>query len=145
MANTAFKNHVKSLEQKIGSGVTNTTQLNFICKSLFGDKYHGTYSSNQLPNLSAKKPYAITNVDNSKQRGSHWVAIFRDPVKRKYMLFDSFERPTRSLIPSAYKKYKPVDTDYDVDQRDNQDDCGQSCVSFLRICDELGWNYALTI
>lgn len=114
-------------------------------RKLFGDQYHGTYSSDELPKLSAKKPYAITNVDNSKQSGSHWVAIFRDKIKKKYLIFDSFGRATKSLIPSAYKKYKPIDTDYDANQLDSQDDCGSRSIAWLMVCDELGWDNAKLI
>lgn len=114
-------------------------------KKLFGSKYHGTYSSDQLPSLTTKKPYAILNVDPSTQSGSHWVAIFRDPVKRRYLIFDSYGRPTKSLIPSAYKKYKPVDADYDKNQLVKENTCGPKSLSFLRICDEFGWDAAILI
>lgn len=112
---------------------------------LFGERYHGTYSSDELPKLTAKKPYAITNVDTSSMRGSHWCSIFRDPSKKKYLIFDSFGRTTKSLIPSAYKKYKPVDADHDSNQKDSQNDCGSRSIAFLMVCDELGFDYARLI
>ena len=112
-------------------------------KALFKNKYHGTYSSDQLPNLNAKSPYAIVNVDKSTQSGSHWVAVFYH--KKKYLIFDSFGRKTKALIPAMYKKWRTVDTDYDANQLEKQNDCGPRSAAFLKICDEFGWDSAKLI
>ena len=92
--------------------------------------------------MTSKKPYCITNVDSSKQKGSHWVAVYRDNKKKKYLVFDSFGRPTKDLIPSAYKKYKPEDTDYDRNQKIIENTCGPKSLAWLMICDHYGYDTA---
>jgi hypothetical protein len=109
----------------------------------FQNKYNGTYSSDTLPNLTHDKPYSIINVDTSKQPGSHWIAIAK--YKTKYLVFDSFGRKTKTLVNSMYKKYNPIDTDYDKNQKRSENDCGQRCISFLRVFDKYGFDHAKLI
>lgn len=140
-----FNNYTKELTKTFGNRATYTSELNALGKHYFGTKYHGTYPSDMIPTLSVKQPYAIINVDTSKQTGSHWVGVYRDAVKRKYLVFDSFGRKTKKLIPAMYKKYKPTDTDYDKNQKTSDSDCGFRSIAFLRVCHELGWDAAKLI
>ena len=58
---------------------TGTEQLEKAGNELFGNKFHGVYMSDQAPNLSKTKPYAIVNFDKSTDpgNGSHWIAPSR--------------------------------------------------------------------
>ena len=50
-------------------------------------RFNGVYSRNNLPNKIKKGAYVI-NLDEYKNTGTHWVALF---VKPKYTVyFDSF-------------------------------------------------------
>jgi hypothetical protein len=98
-----FDNYTKDIRKVLGSDATYTSQLNDVGRILFKGKYHGAYSSDQLPNLTAQKPYAVVNVDNSKQPGSHWLGVCYDSKRNKYLIFDSFGRKIKTLIPSMYK------------------------------------------
>ena len=44
-----------------------------------------------------------------------------------------------------YRKWRTVDTDYDANQLEKQNDCGPRSLGWLKICDELGWDYAKLI
>ena len=131
------------IEAQIGNGVTYTSQLDKMGSHLFGDKYAGTFSSDTVPRLTAKKPYCITNVDKSNQSGSHWLAIVHTPKGK--LIYDSFGRPTRKLTPAIWKKFKTIDADYDAEQRDTAENCGTRSMSFIAVADELGPEYAKLI
>ncbi len=55
----------------LGKNVTFGSDLLNFSKRLFGSKFSGIFMRDRLPNLSKSVPYAIVNLDSSKQRGSH--------------------------------------------------------------------------
>lgn len=138
-----YKQNIKKIVKQLGSGATYTSQLTKYCKKLFGSKYKGTYSSDKLPTLTSKHPYAIVNVDTSSQPGSHWVGCCYTP--RGMLIYDSFGRKTRHLMKNIYKKYTTIDTDYDPEQRDSEKNCGSRCISWLIMCDKYGTDIAKLI
>jgi hypothetical protein len=144
-----YRNYTKQIVSQLGNGVTYTTQLSSMCNHLFKNKYKGTFSSDTLPKLSKSKPYAIVNVDTSKQPGSHWIACCHTTSKTgsgsKMLIYDSFGRKTKSLMSNVFKKYKTIDSDHDVEQKDSEQNCGSRCISFLMVCDELGPDFARLI
>jgi hypothetical protein len=112
-------------------------------KTLFGNKYVGTFTSDKFPKLTDNKPYCIINVDTSNQTGSHWVGVCKYKGEDKYLFFDSFGRKSVSLISNVVKylgKNKIIDTNYDKDQLIKQTDCGQRCLGFLVLCELFGTN-----
>jgi hypothetical protein len=138
-----YNNYTKQIVSQLGNGVTYTTQLSSMCNHLFKNKYKGTFSSDTLPKLSKSKPYAIVNVDTSKQPGSHWIACCH--TQNRMLIYDSFGRNTKSLMKNVYKKYKTIDSDRDAEQKDSEQNCGSRCISFLMVCDELGPDFARLI
>lgn len=113
---------------------TSNFELNKIGKSLFGGKFVGTFASDQLPTLSKFKPYCIANLDKSNESGSHWIAIVRDNAD--VLVYDSFGRKSKTIIPSVLRHYKVVkDTESDAEQDTKETNCGQRCISALLVYD----------
>ena len=144
-AETKFNLYTKNIIKAVGDQALYTNQVDELGKKYFKNRFHGTYSSDKLPTLTAKQPYAIINVDSSKQPGSHWMAIAYCPIRLQTLVFDSFGRKTSILTPSIFKKYQTVDTDYDKNQLIRENSCGQKSVTFLRIFDKFGWDTAKLI
>lgn len=122
---------------------TSTMELNLIGKRLLGNKFLGSFSQDKLPKKIYTKPsyYAILNVDTSGMPGSHWVAIAGLANSKKIMVFDSFGRMTKKLLPLVYKSAKKgglIDTGYDKEQKMLQDSCGQFSITWLRFFDKYG-------
>ena len=140
-----FNRYTKQIIKLVGSNALYTNQLNELGIKYFGNKYHGTYPSDKLPKLTSLKPYSIINVDTSNQSGSHWVGIAYCSSMKKTLIFDSFGRKTRILVPSIFKKYSTIDTDYDHNQLIKENTCGQKSIAFLRIFDEYGFTAAKLI
>jgi hypothetical protein len=137
--------HIEKLFQgKAGVNGDESTYMNdltSIAKKLLGDKYKGTFTSDAIPFLTDTKPYCIVNLDNSHQSGSHWIAIAKYYKKDRYLVYDSFGRKTQRILPSALNKFGSgniVDTDYDAEQRVEEMNCGQRCLSFLILTDFFG-------
>tara|TARA_R110000782_G_scaffold251072_1_gene338580 strand:+ start:45 stop:506 length:462 start_codon:yes stop_codon:yes gene_type:complete len=107
-------------------------------KTLFGNKYMGTFTSDKFPKLTDDIPYCIINVDTTNEPGSHWMGVCKYSGADKYLVFDSFGRKSNVLISNVAKIKKIVDTNYDKDQLVKQTDCGQRCLSFLVLCDLFG-------
>ena len=78
---------------------TNNHELDQIGKQLFNTKWNGVYSQDEAVRQANKlKPYMIFNVDKSDQNGSHWISMIYDKQLQKYLIFDSFGRPTKKLL-----------------------------------------------
>lgn len=113
--------------------------MNRIGKSLLGNKYLGSFPQDRLPSEIYQKgtKYAILNVDTSGMVGTHWVAIAGLPNSDNIMVFDSFGRASKNLLPLLRQK-KIIDTDYDKEQRKIQDSCGQYSIAWLIFFDKYG-------
>jgi len=111
---------------------TTTNELNRIGKELFGKKYLGTFAQDKLPIVIYKLPslFAIINVDTMGQPGSHWVAVAGLENSNKIMVFDSFGRSSKKLLP-LLRQQQVIDTDPDVEQRQSQLSCGQFAMAWL--------------
>ena len=111
--------------------------------------YHGTYPSDQIPTLTKERPYAIINTHTVQQGGKHWCSLCLSD-DGSYIVFDSFGRNIKSLIPSLYnhaqgRGYELKQTDMDVDQETDQTDCGSRCVAWLRLYNDYGEDVAMLI
>lgn len=106
----------------------------------FGKKLTGVFSSDMIPILNKTEPYAIINLDTHDMPGSHWIGLAR-MLSGKIMVYDSFGRPTREIIPSIFKKFgisKLVQTEDDAEQSILEDDCGARTLAFLFVFDRYG-------
>ena len=93
--------------------------------------------------LTDLEPYCILNLDNSKQKGSHWVWVCKDTNRGDTVIYDSFGRANKKIIPplKTSGNGKIHDTDRDVEQEIWELDCGQRSMAFLCLCD--GWGVEL--
>ena len=118
-----------------------TTYLNEILgigKKMLGVKFKGVYPSDKIPKLNDLSPYAILNLDNSKESGSHWVAIAKHGDNT--YLYDSFGRDGVKIIPSLYYSGngKIINTDNDAEQKIIEMDCGARSLAWLVFFDKWG-------
>ena len=78
-----YTSFLSDVERVLGQGVTHSDELTQLCTYLF-PRYLGTFARDTAP--QTKKGYFIVNLDTSKQRGSHWVAVADG------LFYDSFGR-----------------------------------------------------
>lgn len=154
-------------DSKKGNGVKKITDTNTdnkslesrqVMKGLFNDQidnimkkyksFLGTISRDEvdtkiIPQLKeGMKGCYIQNLDPSYKSGSHWCAIFFDPVDSKSIeWYDSFARAcpddirqqlkqiAKIIAPHEYLKLK---INHIVDQRSNSESCGYLCIIFLK-------------
>jgi hypothetical protein len=128
----------------VGKKTTYGHDLETVCKKYLGDKFKGVYPSDKLKKLTPTVPYAIYNLDNSNQGGSHWVAVVRHA--NDIVVYDSFGRKAKDIIPSLTNSTgKIINTDDDAEQKVSETDCGARCVCFLFFCELYGVKNALLI
>ncbi len=141
-AEKIFLSFYKQIVNLMGDKSTGNKQLDMWGKKLFGDKYLGTFPQDKLPQkLMDKKSYfSIINVDTTGLPGTHWVAVAGLPNSNKIMVYDSFGRATKKLLPVIAKqaKKKIIDTDYDAEQKKIQKSCGQYSLAWLMFFDKHG-------
>ena len=132
-ANQKYNVILRKVESMMGKNSTNSSQLTRVGKHFLGKEYVGTFAVDRTPILSHLKPFAIINLDRSHSKGTHWVAICysekQDQKKNKYVVFDSFGRKSTKILSSLYR-FNIVDTDYDIDQRESESNCGQRSMSW---------------
>lgn len=130
----------------MGRGVTTDTQLTRVGRKILGESYIGTFSSDvELKNVSKAKPlYAIINVDGRYEAGSHWLAIAKPANTENYLIYDSFARKSRKLIPKFIRNhnYKYIDLNKVSDQNDEEQDCGARAMSLLVYIAKYGKSFA---
>lgn len=132
------------IEKEMGNTTTYDTQLDGVCRKLLGISFRGVYPSDKIPVLNSIKKYAILNLDNSKEPGSHWVAIAKEPKTKKTLLYDSFGRKGIHIIPSLFHSGngRIEDTEKDREQEIKETNCGQRCCAWLYLYDKYGEKYA---
>lgn len=138
----SYNTYLQSVYKHLGSENTLTSTLNTFCKKIFGKKYKGTFPSDKIPTLDYRHPYCIINVDKHTEKGSHWLALaFR---KGHIYVYDSFGRSVKRLIGNNWKK-NMISTDPDAEQLSQQDDCGQRCIAWLMVFNQLGPSFAVLV
>lgn len=133
--------------------------------SPYGSKYLGCVAHDQiesliLPKVTNTEFGFIFNLDNHTEVGSHWVAIYCDPVHKKEIdYFDSFgrqpdERTLHSIKLIAEKincnTYLKLKWNRIILQKNSSSNCGWFACSFLismysgkKWVDASGWNDAI--
>jgi hypothetical protein len=136
----------KIVEPKTGIQATYGDDLNRVGRKLLGTKLKGVFPSDKIPTLNDLTPYAILNLDNSKQSGSHWIAIAKRPNKNELLVYDSFGRGYKKIIPSLKGgNMRVYNTDPDPEQKVTEDNCGARCCAFLICFDMYGWEASIKI
>jgi hypothetical protein len=93
-----------------------------------------------LPKNPKRNECVILNLDNSKQRGTHWVAYIKQNNIVTY--FDSFGalKPPQELVNYLGNKVK-IYYNYEKFQNYSQINCGHLCLQFLYKNSHLFKNY----
>lgn len=143
-----YNDCLKDIYNMIGNKTTYDSQLSKCAKKLFGHKFKGVYASDMIPRLNDLSKYCILNLDKSNMPGSHWVALAKIEDKDEAIIYDSFGRNYKKIIPSikfsGNGKIRNADMN-DTEQKIKQTDCGARCLAFLKVCEDLGTQYALLI
>lgn len=140
IAEKLYKKYFKKLVNQVGNDITYDSELNSIGKKLFNNNFIGVFPSDKIPYLKPKQ-FIVSNLDTSNQPGSHWIGIVKD--KKGLLIYDSFGRKSIKIIPSIYKKYKNIiDTEYDKEQKVEENNCGQRTLAFLLVYFNKGFDYA---
>ena len=147
-----FKQYKKSMVKSMGSNITSSNILNDKGNKLFGNRYLGTFSQDNLPFALIKRKksttLAIINTDVLGKKGEHWVALYITP--KTIYIWDSYGRPSKKLLPVfakqlKYHKIRSIDTDPDSDQANTSTICGQLCLAWLLTVKKAGIKNALLI
>lgn len=136
---------------------TMSDKLTKIGNALFNKKgaekrYLGTYPQDKLPDeifrddhnrsrLGSK--FAIVNTHSAGGKGEHWMAIAKIANSDSIMVFDSFGRATKKILPiiagqSKKANFTIKDTEYDKEQLDWQNSCGQFSMAWLKFFELYG-------
>lgn len=139
------KKILKEVVKLVGNGTTFGSQLKKAGKYLLGSRFAGVFASDQIPNLKGREKYAILNLDKSWQPGSHWIALAKND--NDYIIYDSFGRRSKKIIPAVFNKTKGyiVDVDLDAEQKMSEDNCGARSLAWLFIYDKFGPGVAVLI
>lgn len=115
-------------------GITNTTELDHIGKTLFGDKFNGTVPLDHLD--KEKDGYWIVNTDTSDKGGEHWFGVVIDPEYKKPLVYDSFGRKLLHQLPH---------TENDPEQKEEEENCGARTIAWLLTYDLGGRSLAIQV
>ena len=136
-AESLYKKELIKAHKLLGRGVTYGSDLAKLAKKMFGKKFRGVFASNQLEPLKSQDGYFIYNLDKSDEPGSHWIGVVKD--KKGILVYDSFGRDTKEIIPGVYSIGNRIsETEDDAEQKIYQEDCGSRVISFLKVYDDYG-------
>ena len=138
----------KIIEPMTGDKATYLSELLSVGKKIFGVKFKGVFPSDKIPKLNDLSPYAILNLDSSKEQGSHWVAIAKYPNENKTLLYDSFARKGSKIIPSLNfsGNGRIIDSDRkDREQEYVEENCGARAIAYLVVVEKYGTEAAQLI
>ena len=141
----------KQIYPLVGDKSTYMDDLDRVGRKLLGIKFKGVFPSDKIPKLNDLKPYCILNLDKSTESGSHWISLAKlaenKPYENSSLVYDSFGRSNKKIIPSLQKSGNGIilDTDRDAEQEITQEDCGARCLAFLVFFDKYGVDVAKLI
>jgi hypothetical protein len=139
-----YNNILYSITKKLkNSNTTNTTELHDMGKKMFGNKFSGVFPVDKLKFIN-NSIYAICNLDNSNQIGSHWISVIKH--NNSYLVYDSFGRKSSQILPSLVNNgLILLDTEYDPEQAIDEENCGQRSLSAIYIYHKFGKNAFLKL
>ena len=94
--------------------------------------YRGCYAKDNLPRKIKRKEYAVVNLDDSGNPGTHWVAVVNDPKCDFVEYFDPFG----IMPPTEIHEYMKT-AQKDIRYNDNQLQdtlsvkCGYFCCHYI--------------
>lgn len=129
---TECLNYLKGI---LGDKSTYGSDLDIVCRRLFGSKFAGVFPVDRLQFGSGI--YAIVNLDTSDKPGSHWCGCIKQS-NSKLLVYDSFGRKSKKILPILSAKYKIQDTEDDVEQPIDFEDCGPRSIASIFVYDQYG-------
>ena len=131
----------------IGNKTTYLGELEGAGKKLLKVKFKGVFPSDKIPKLNDLSPYCILNLDKSTESGSHWIALAKMPNSNNSVVYDSFGRDYRKIIPNLdlSGNGRILNTDKDSEQEILETDCGARCLAWLLVFDKQGADVAKLI
>ena len=137
----------KRIYPLVGDKSTYMNDLDRVGRKLLGIKFKGVFPSDKIPKLNDLKPYCVLNLDRSTESGSHWIGLAKIHGKDKCVVYDSFGRSNKKIIPSLQKSGNGAieDTDRDAEQDIMQTDCGARSLCWLVMLDKHGVDLAKLI
>lgn len=121
--------------------MTYDTTLTKLGKELFGNKYIGTFSYDELPELDNKE-CAIINTDEANKPGVHWLAVYKEgDILYGY---DSFGRPMDKNLMTNLDINITSDI-IDFEQKKSENNCGARCIAWLQMVYRHGIKKAMLI
>jgi hypothetical protein len=135
-----YNKYLNEIKNVLGDKTTTNIQINQYCfNNIKG--YKGCFPYDLMPKLKNNQ-CVIINIDDSTQSGTHWVGIYKKDNTQ--YCYDSFGRNIVKIIPKLNQlifKNSDLDAEQDVDEQD----CGQRCISWLKVCNKYGIGQALLI
>ena len=108
------------MKRALGDTTTSEGELRRAGKALFGEKFNGVFAADErFPEAG----FSIVNTKARRTGGEHWLAYANGNM------YDSFGR----------------DQSGDAEQHVVQKDCGQRCLAWLCVYDELGADFAANV
>ena len=136
-----YEKFLAQVVSKLGNGETYSNELADVGKEMFGKKFNGVFSADEIPQ---KFTSIIANLDDRSEGGSHWIAIARTP-EGKYLVYDSFGRKTDKIIGQGVSHLDTYDTEYDAEQDVKEENCGARCLAWLKVFHRFGKEAAYQI
>lgn len=129
----------------MGNLTTSEDELRVVGNSLLGKSFKGVFPVDKLPPLKQGQ-CCIINLDRSGMPGSHWVAIHKSIMSNQptYCVHNSFGRKSSNILRSL-RQLRIQDSDYDAEQRVEQDNCGHHSICWLWCVQKLGIKNAMKI
>ena len=119
---TIYDHMLRKIEDKLGTGITDSDQLGQLGVELFGDCFGGVFSSDDMPKKLGDKLF-IVNSDKQSEPGKHWMAVAGGHV------YDSFGSTGSELGAIFDRKMKTINTE--KQQKVVESNCGQRAMTFL--------------
>ena len=117
---------LRDVVRELGNTTTSMVALNRFMRAQLGSQYRGTFPASKKPTLDARRPYCIVNT---RDRGTgHWYAMVWTPEG--------------TLV---YDPLQENGVDGDVEQADDETNCGARSAAFLLFASKYGTSEASKI
>ena len=120
--NTLYNEYVRVFENKLGTGITTSSQLNTEGEITFGDDWRGVFAQDSI---LPKDGLYIVNTDRKGESGTHWMAVNANAN----LLYDSYGRSKKKVL----SQWKGEETEHDAEQSENEFNCGQRSLAWLLV------------
>ena len=139
-----YNSILRIVKKDIGSNTTYTDTLHRYGKKKLGSEFVGVTASDRIPRLSLTKRYAIVNLDNHNEKGSHWVALCYTDDK-EHLVYDSFGRRANKILKNKLEMFDVINSDLDREQSYRESDCGARSLAYCIFHNIYGTEAALKI